>query len=113
MGKYVFVGTHCEIYDTPYKFSRFGQLAEVPDDVAKAAIASGAALLPQADFDKLGFNSDELKKFKDVVSHSKAPKEFIEKRDAAWKILTHGWEPIPPAPIEPSGPPFDIAQETK
>jgi hypothetical protein len=109
MSQYRFVGTSCEIWDTPYKFTRFGQLVDMPDDLAKSAIASGAALMPASDFDALGFAPDELKKYAKVPSHAKAPASFLSKRDAAWvklhaptPVAVPTPTPVPTAPVTPA-----------
>ena len=102
MSQYVYVGaSECVIWDTPFKFSRFGQVAEIPDAVALKAIAHRAALLPKADFDALGFTADELKKYAKSEMHHDAPGAFLEKRKAAWKKLHEPKSAPAPAPETP------------
>jgi hypothetical protein len=115
-----FVGTTFEIWDSleTYKvripvFTRFGQLAELPDDLAQRLLDEGAPFLKASDFDQRNFTVDELKKFSTVASHGKAPAEFIVKRDAAWKQfqtksatpktaeITGGVKIVPAAVVEP------------
>lgn len=83
MGQYRHVGTYTQIFDTPYTFTKFGQLVEVPDDVA----AKVPSLIPAEEFDALGFDATELGKFANVSTHSQAPAEFIQKRNAAWLLM--------------------------
>lgn len=87
MSQYRFVGTHTEIFDTAFSFKRFGQLVEIPDALAQDAIAHGAALLPVAKFDSLGFTADELKRYWNPATHKNAPVDFTAKRNAAWTKL--------------------------
>lgn len=109
MGKYVFVGTHCEIaHEKPpfpqgIKLTKFGQHVEMPDDLAKHVIDQGAHLMPQEDFDKLGFTKDELHRHKDVKTHKQASQEFLNKRHKAW---AHFHKPTEPAdlPIDNAAP---------
>ena len=95
-----FVGTTFEIWDSleTYKvripvFTRFGQLAELPDDLAQRLLDEGAPFIKASEFDQFKFTVDELKKYSTVASHSKAPAEFKTKRDASWKYFQTGQKP--------------------
>jgi hypothetical protein len=87
MSVYRFVGTYCEIWDTEFKFTRFGQKVEMPDALAKEAKTQGAALVPEDQFSTIGFSEDELKAYRDHSAHRNAPESFLNKRSAAWKLV--------------------------
>jgi len=115
LSSYRFIGSHCEIWDTKYVFTRFGQLVEIPDDLAQDAIAHGAALVPAKTFDALSFTPDELKKFGKTGLHAKAPADFLTKRDAAWMKLREPAIPVEDKVQDKAAEPVitHTAQETK
>lgn len=79
-----FIGTKSELAGT--KLDRFGRAFEVPDkDVADLVTGPDAKLpaLPQAEFDKIGFTSQELERYQWPSTHADAPKEFLDKKKAA------------------------------
>jgi len=82
MSKYVLVGGPFEIMDTPHKVEIWGQVVEIPEDLARGAILSGAHLLPADQFAAQGFTADELKLTNARLQVSAAP-EFHKKLDAA------------------------------
>ena len=82
---YRFLGTKGQILDTPYEFSQFGQLVSIEPELA----ASNRMLVPAADFDSIGFTSDELKKYADVSTHDKATDSFLAKKVKALTLLNN------------------------
>lgn len=88
MAKYRYVGgAEAEIWDSGFKFTKFGQLVEMPDDMAAIAKAGKISIIPAEEFDKLGFTPEDLKKFTRFESHRSAPIDFIEKRNQAWQVV--------------------------
>lgn len=94
MSVYVSLGAAWETWDTPYSgdshLSRLvlGGEVEMPDELAKSAILSGASLMPKDLFDKLGFTTAEVKAHPTTKMHDSAPDEFLKKHDAmrvAWQ----------------------------
>ncbi len=83
MSKYVNVGGPFQIIDTPHKVEVWGQTIEIPDDLARGAILSGAHLLPADQF--AGFTADELAKYPNALAQVSAPPEFHKKLAAAIK----------------------------
>lgn len=83
---YRFLGSYAEIGNV--RMERFGERIEMPQAEAEAAVRDrDAALLPDADFQKLGITDAELLQHYAVGLHSLAPAEFVAKRDAAWSAL--------------------------
>jgi len=87
MQSYRFIGDVAEIHGTPYKFTRFGQLVELPEPMAERACLEGACIIPAAMFDELGFDPADLKKYSRALLHSRAPAEFRAKADRAREVL--------------------------
>jgi len=83
MNEYVFVGW-CSILDD-VTISQFGQSVQLPEDKYRHHLANGAALLPRADFDAIGFDSKDLAKFHSTLLHDRAPADFVAKRNLAWQ----------------------------
>jgi len=79
---YVNVGGNFEIVDTPHKIETWGQPVEIPEDLARGAIGSGAHLLPKDQFDKLGFTPDELK-LSNANLQARASADFHAKAEKA------------------------------
>jgi hypothetical protein len=125
MSSYRFVGTRAEIHNTPpggkeqgYILTRFGQLVELPDDLAKHAIAEGVALIKPSDFDEIGFTPDELKKFANPDTHVRATDSFKAKKRQSWDVLHGVVKPKPkPEPVEaletPAKPEINPTETTK
>jgi len=80
MSSYRFVGSYQHIFDTPFELKRFGQLIEMPDDLARKSVSDGAQLIPPADFDAIGFTAEELKRGVDTP-------ELAAKKRQAWAAL--------------------------
>jgi len=83
MGVYRFVGSYCEIDNGRIKLDRFGQRVELGDDVADTVIRGGGAILPEEDFERLGFTAEELAAYAYPGQQESAPEGFKEKRNAA------------------------------
>lgn len=70
------------------RLTEYGQRVELDDQIAaECDEAGGLVAIPAADFDALGFDPKDLKKFKKVSSHERAPAEFLEKKRQAAMIL--------------------------
>jgi hypothetical protein len=82
MKAYRFVGSACVIHDRG-EFSKFGQLAELPEDVAETVIRGGGAFLPEDQFKEIGFTDQELKDYQFPGQQLSAPQSFQEKRQRA------------------------------
>lgn len=128
MPLYRHVGTFTQIYDTPYIFKRFGQLADVPDDLASQC----KHLIPAADYDAEGITKDEEKRFGEQPGYENPHPTFAAfkvKRDAVWAKAAARWEKLtapptqapattqePPAPATPaaeSATPATTTEEVK
>jgi len=83
MGKYRFVGSYCEIDGGRIKLERFGQQIELPDEVAEIVVKGGGAIIPEADFEKLGFTEQELSLYAFPGQQVGAPDAFTVKHHAA------------------------------
>lgn len=100
-------GAQAEIWDSPFVFKAYGQLVEMPDDVAQKAMEGRIALVPAKEFDSLGHTQDELKKFSRFESHRLATPEFLTKRAEAWKLaqahhsMATDLPPAEPKVVEP------------
>jgi hypothetical protein len=79
---YYFVGSNSDIGDL-IRLTRFGQAVELSDEQAREAVLGGCALVPEAEWDEIGFDRPELERFASVASHERAPAAFIEKKKAA------------------------------
>lgn len=123
MGQYRYVGASiAEIWDTPFKLTRFGQLVEMPDNIAKSAITgtglpnSGMPLILASDWGKYAITDDELKAHGPDAGNPKVTDAFAAKRDRIWKELPdlkknaldaieHPTPAPAPAPAEPASAP--------
>ncbi len=83
MATYRFVGDCADVYNPPYNFRRFGQKAEMDDALAAKCVRAGVQLIPEAEFDAIGFADDELAKYPSAVSHMKAPADFQRRKKTA------------------------------
>jgi hypothetical protein len=89
MPAYRFVGTSGEIYDTKFSFKRYGQLVDMPDDIAQRAIAAGFPLLTDQEFkDVTGHTDEEVKKWGGMIGHATVPADVAAKRNKAWAIIS-------------------------
>lgn len=82
---YRFVGSYAEIADL--RIERYGEKVELAQPDAEAAVLHGAALLPEAEFQKLNITDAELREHFSVGLHPLAPAGFLAKRDASWAAL--------------------------
>lgn len=83
-----FIGTRSEVGGT--KLDRFGRAFEIPDkDVQDLVTGPDSKLpaLPAAEFDKIGFTSQELEKYQWPSTHADAPASFLAKKSTALKRL--------------------------
>ncbi len=78
MSQYRFVGAYCEIGvdGSEAKLETFGQKVELSDELAKDVIgtdaAGGAAIVPEAMFDEIGFTEQELSLYSNPLTHAQA-----------------------------------------
>jgi hypothetical protein len=88
-----------QIMDTPFVFKRYGQLVEMPDELFKS-LPPHFPVITDEEFGSLGHPPEELKQYAEPKTHAKAPKEFIERRAAAWaKIAERVEAASKPAPL--------------
>lgn len=78
-----FLGTLSEITGVG-KLTALGQSVEVSEEMLRDAILGGCALLPDEEFEALGFSVDELKRYGDAYGRDNAPAEFWDKLRAGW-----------------------------
>jgi hypothetical protein len=84
MAIYRFVGDSADVYNPSYAFRRFGQKADLDDAQAQQLVAKRRLpLIPEAEFDAIGFTDDELAKYPSAISHMNAPAEFQRKKKTA------------------------------
>lgn len=81
--RYRFLGTECSVLDRGIKLDRFGQAVDVDEDLARIMILGNAAIIPEKDFQEIGFTAEELSRFALVWTHSEAPESFLAKKRAA------------------------------
>jgi hypothetical protein len=87
MSIYRFIGDCAEIYNPAYQFRRFGQKADLDDALAKHVVSQGVQLIPEAEFEAIGFTDAELAKYPSAISHMNATDEFKRKKATAMVAL--------------------------
>jgi hypothetical protein len=75
MAKYVLFGGPFLNVDGPHKGERFGEVLEFSEEDGRELILTGAAILPQADFDAL-FTKDDVTKYPNALMQERAPEAF-------------------------------------
>jgi len=83
MKNYVFVGGLPSHIVGVVSFTKFGQRAELREELAQEAAAGGCVILPESDPAAQAFTPVELAKYASFGSHKNAPAEFLEKKHAA------------------------------
>lgn len=83
---YRFVGVHCIIHDHA-ELKRFGEPVMLTDEQADTVIRGGGAVLPEPDFDSLGFTAKELAAYPFPGQQVNAPEEFHAKKRAAQALF--------------------------
>jgi len=94
---------------TPYVFNRFGQLAEMPDELA----AKSKLLISVPDWENGGITTEEVKLFgQNPGADSTHPlfAAFKAKRNALWKLAQ---EPAGTIPAEPEAQPETQPEASK
>lgn len=81
MKAYRFLGTHTDIGGYA-ALDHFGQRVELPAELAKDAVRGGASLLPEDQFEALGFSAEELSKHGTPGGRINAPDSFLRKHKA-------------------------------
>lgn len=91
MTKYRFVGTESHIGQV--KLERFGQAFNIDEKLAEQALRAGVALMPDEEFQAIGFTPSQLKiwadpfmplfEIPDDPAEAKDKEDFMRKRDAA------------------------------
>jgi hypothetical protein len=92
--QYRFIGSApAQILDTSYAFTRYGQLVEMPKELY-LQVKERIALIPAAEFDRLGHTAEEMKKYgrpsregQAFPGHDALDPEFEEKRNQAFQIF--------------------------
>lgn len=79
MKPYLFVGSYCKIDGGRIKLERFGQRLELPDALAEIIVNGGGAILPEAQFDEIGFTEQELDQYAYPGRRLGAPEAFNAK----------------------------------
>jgi len=79
--QYVFVGT--ESFIGAIKLHRFGQVVELPAELAGGAQIGGCPIVSKPAFDSVRFTAEDLQRYTDVGSHAGATPEFLEKKHRA------------------------------
>jgi hypothetical protein len=104
MANYRFVGDHVDLFSPSIALRRFGQKVELDDALAKHAALGGAQLIPEAEFDAIGFTDAELLKYPSAISHMKAPEDFKRRKKVALIALYDFVKTLktPPAPVQPA-----------
>lgn len=104
MAQYRFVGSYCHIMSEPkgYELKSWGQLVDLPEHVAEAAIAQDAPLVKTKVFDSVGFTPDELRRWTDSGKHNRAPQEFRDKIAKLHVVRKKKEEPVAPVVPEPT-----------
>jgi hypothetical protein len=110
MSKFVLIGGPFEISDHPEFAGQahaervFGDVLEMPDELANRAISEGAAMLPEATFQKCNFSVEEIKAYPNPRLQVGAPASWHKKHLAA-RLLLHDYreqlanpKPVAPAP---------------
>jgi hypothetical protein len=87
MAIYRFVGDQADIYNPLYQFRRFGQKADIEDACARQHCLKGVQLIPEAEFEAIGFTEDELKLYPSAISHTGATADFKRKKKTALVAL--------------------------
>ena len=83
MSTYNFVGSYCEIDGGRIKLEKFGQRIDLPEDLAAVVIKGGGAILPEAEFESLGFTEQEISLYAYPGQQASAPEAFLAKRTQA------------------------------
>ena len=98
MAKYRYVGgAEGGFFGTPYQFTRYGQLVELPDGWDFDRLS----LITPEEFDSLGHPPEEVRKYADFKSHASASQEFLMRRSKAWDIVHSNYDKRSrPAPKE-------------
>ena|ERR1043165_7887431 len=86
MQAYRFVGSNCVIHGVA-ELSKFGQRIELPNDLAETVIRGGGAIIPEHEFEAIGFTADELKKYEFPGARVNAPQSFKDKFTEANKLF--------------------------
>jgi len=81
----VYVLTHgsFQLVDTPIKGEVLGQKFDLTDQQARSLIGRGAALLPEEQFNGIGFTAEEIAKYPNARRQADAPASFHAKHEAA------------------------------
>jgi hypothetical protein len=102
-----FIGTVAEIgFGAIADFKHFGQSADLRDPIYTDAVLGGCAVLPELDFQAIGFTPQELKLYANPGPRQSAPDEFKVKHRRALDKLHANREALehPSAAPEPSAP---------
>jgi len=78
---YRFVGVSSEV--GAHRLDRFGQRVTLSASEADNAIAGGAALIPEGDFEEIGLTDQEIDLYAYVGQQMTAPEVFRRKLEAA------------------------------
>lgn len=97
-----FLGVFSELAGA--RLDRFGKSFQVADaDAVEFVTGPDAKLpaLPAAEFDKIGFTSQELERYQWPSTHADAPQSFLDKKRAALARLAEIRNQPKPAEVKP------------
>ena len=96
-----FIGAMCDIGPIALKY--FGQRVELDEATFREAVRGNAAILPEADFNRIGFTAEELAKYRIVAARRDPSDSFAVKYSKACDRLREIREEInnpTPAKVE-------------
>lgn len=82
---FCYVGTHTVVGERAYE--ALGQRAQFDAETYKRVILGGGAFIPQENFDKIGFDPEELAAYGLGANQGYAPEAFQEKLRSAVQVL--------------------------
>jgi len=98
-----FIGTVAEIgFGSVADFKYFGQSADLPESLYREAVLGSCGILPEPDFNAIGFTPQELKLYANPGARQSAPDEFRAKYKRAIDKLHANREALENPPVQPS-----------
>jgi len=105
----VLVSGTFEMFDTPHKGDTFGQQFDMPDDLARLAVLSGAQLVPKEAFDSCGFNEKEIADYPNARLQAYATDAFKAKLAKAREAASaYRLQLATPAPTKQPNKPTEV-----
>lgn len=86
MARYRYVGgSTAGIYETPWQFTSYGQLVDLPPEIEKICLDGRHSLVTEEEFDSQ-HTDESWKKYTQFEMHARAPQSFLDARAALWKL---------------------------